>query len=522
MLCHLLQVLTTKGEIGETAFRMYYSYLQDGKTLQVSPWHDIPLYRSTAPAAPRQPSPMSPSESKPLDGAKTPPIRADNDDSKHASTAIVSDPKADWAAPSYSSVASEESSGPTTGPEATRSASIAGADTSQPVKGKVKAAVTRVSQQPIDEANASPSDPVASNPSGTTRPKVTTGSKQARVAESRDSSPQQESSGSSLTERGSTWDFVDADLADSLTDYSISTRSAAAPVEVPVTNSGPASSNVAGPPGSTAAVDAPIPPTPVPANRFASSINPPQLHCHFVCEIPRWTVYKQEIAKEEEGNPVAQVVNTDGTLRKYPFVGSVMFNYGCLPQTYEAPQVVFADTGVGGDGDPLDVLELGAKPCARGQVMVIKILGVLGLVDANQTDWKVLAIALDDPLAPKLNTISDVTTHIPGAVEAIRESLRTSKRALTGEDNRFALDERAMPIEYAASVIEQAHRHWKGLFSSVSAPVAVPAAAVTSAPAVNTAPVVGSVAAEPVNSAIDTVHEPPMPAPSLGEADGLD
>ena len=39
----------------------------------------------------------------------------------------------------------------------------------------------------------------------------------------------------------------------------------------------------------------------------------------------------------------------------------------------------------------------------RGEVKQVKILGVMALIDEGETDWKVLAIDVNDPLASKMN-----------------------------------------------------------------------------------------------------------------------
>lgn len=42
--------------------------------------------------------------------------------------------------------------------------------------------------------------------------------------------------------------------------------------------------------------------------------------------------------------------------------------------------------------------------------MQVKALGVIGLIDEGQTDWKIIAINVNDPNADKLNGNA---THIP-------------------------------------------------------------------------------------------------------------
>lgn len=41
--------------------------------------------------------------------------------------------------------------------------------------------------------------------------------------------------------------------------------------------------------------------------------------------------------------------------------------------------------------------------CSRGEVIKVKVLGVLAMIDEGETDWKVIAINVDDPEASDLN-----------------------------------------------------------------------------------------------------------------------
>lgn len=100
----------------------------------------------------------------------------------------------------------------------------------------------------------------------------------------------------------------------------------------------------------------------------------------FVCEIPLGTTAKMEIHKRcdrllatsnsacsLEHNPIVQDRFKDGSLRHYKYGASIV-NYGAISQTWEAPDIVDGDTGLGGDNDPIDVLQLNARPCPRGAV----------------------------------------------------------------------------------------------------------------------------------------------------------
>lgn len=48
--------------------------------------------------------------------------------------------------------------------------------------------------------------------------------------------------------------------------------------------------------------------------------------------------------------------------------GDYLFNYGCLPQTWEDPAHISDETGLKGDNDPIDVLEIGTRQLKPGEV----------------------------------------------------------------------------------------------------------------------------------------------------------
>eukprot|EP00126_Sphaerothecum_destruens_P000861 Sdes_comp11468_c0_seq1m2758 len=137
---------------------------------------------------------------------------------------------------------------------------------------------------------------------------------------------------------------------------------------------------------------------------------------NMVVEIPRWSNAKMEISKSEKLNPIVQDVKK-GQLRYvhniFPHKGYI-WNYGAFPQTYEDPDHIDPDTGCKGDCDPLDVLEIGHRVKASGEVIQVKVLGLQALLDEGETDWKILAIDVKDPLANLVNDISDVEKHFPG------------------------------------------------------------------------------------------------------------
>merc|ERR1711967_165436 len=82
-----------------------------------------------------------------------------------------------------------------------------------------------------------------------------------------------------------------------------------------------------------------------------------------VIEIPKMSKAKMEVATKEAFNPISQDIKK-GKLRDYH--GPLFWNYGCLPQTWEDPNIKNSDVGCVGDNDPLDVVEIGSSTLEMG------------------------------------------------------------------------------------------------------------------------------------------------------------
>lgn len=86
---------------------------------------------------------------------------------------------------------------------------------------------------------------------------------------------------------------------------------------------------------------------------------------NFIAEIPKFGKAKMEVATKEKFNPIAQDVKK-GKLRDYH--GPIFWNYGCLPQTWEDPNVLNPAVNCKGDNDPLDVVEIGSIVLPTGTI----------------------------------------------------------------------------------------------------------------------------------------------------------
>ncbi|KAK5990654.1 Inorganic pyrophosphatase [Cladobotryum mycophilum] len=196
---------------------------------------------------------------------------------------------------------------------------------------------------------------------------------------------------------------------------------------------------------------------------------------NMVVEIPRWTNAKLEISKEELLNPIKQDIKK-GKLRYvrncFPHKG-YLWNYGAFPQTWEDPNHLHPETKAKGDNDPLDVCEIGELVGYTGQVKQVKVLGVMALLDEEETDWKVIVIDVNDPLAPKLNDVEDVERHLPGLLRATNEWFRIYKIPDGKPENQFAFSGECKNKAYALDVVRECNEAWEKLITGQTNPGSV-------------------------------------------------
>ncbi|KAK6349908.1 Inorganic pyrophosphatase [Orbilia brochopaga] len=191
---------------------------------------------------------------------------------------------------------------------------------------------------------------------------------------------------------------------------------------------------------------------------------------NMIVEIPRWTNAKLEISKDELLNPIKQDIKK-GKLRYvrncFPHKG-YLWNYGAFPQTWEDPNVIHQETKAKGDNDPLDVCEIGELVGYTGQIKQVKVLGIMALLDEEETDWKVIVIDVNDPLAPKLNDVEDVERHLPGLLRATNEWFRIYKIPDGKAENQFAFSGECKNRKYALDIIRETHEAWEKMITGVT------------------------------------------------------
>jgi inorganic pyrophosphatase len=184
---------------------------------------------------------------------------------------------------------------------------------------------------------------------------------------------------------------------------------------------------------------------------------------NMVVEVPRWSNAKMEINKEEKLNPICQ----DQKKGKPRFVHNCfphhgyIWNYGAIPQTWEDPNHTDQHTNCKGDDDPIDVCDIGSTVHPIGTVIQVKVLGVMAMIDEGETDWKVIAIDINDPKAAELNDIGDVDKVFPGLISATNEWFKIYKIPAGKPENSFAFNGECKNREFAQGIIAETAASWK-------------------------------------------------------------
>ncbi|KAF2012220.1 inorganic pyrophosphatase [Aaosphaeria arxii CBS 175.79] len=190
-----------------------------------------------------------------------------------------------------------------------------------------------------------------------------------------------------------------------------------------------------------------------------------------VVEIPRWTDAKIETRRPEPFNPIFH----DDKKEKPRFVESVWphksypFLYGSIPQTWENPNVKHNFTNFVGDKDPMDVIDISETNGYVGQVRKVKVLGGIAMADSEETDWKVLAIDVNDPLAPLVNDFKDLEKYRPNLTQQVYDWF-TYYKVPRGDPVNPIIGDKWQDASFIVETIEESNRYWQDLVSGKEDP----------------------------------------------------
>ena len=153
-----------------------------------------------------------------------------------------------------------------------------------------------------------------------------------------------------------------------------------------------------------------------------------------VIEIPKGGKNKYELDKETGMLRLDRVLYT---ATHYPA------NYGFIPRTY-------AD-----DNDPLDVLVLCQEEIEPLTLVECYPIGVLIMVDSNERDEKIIAIAKQDPFLNTYKDISELPEHISSEIKHFFEVYKQLEEKQTEVDELLGRTEAEKIIEKSIRNYEQ-------------------------------------------------------------------
>ncbi|KZV94284.1 inorganic pyrophosphatase [Exidia glandulosa HHB12029] len=192
---------------------------------------------------------------------------------------------------------------------------------------------------------------------------------------------------------------------------------------------------------------------------------------NIVVTAPRWTNARIRLATEEPLAPLAHECrnNKPRIVRNlFPHHG-YPWNVGVVPQTWESPTLRIFGARWPADNGPLDVCEIGTRIASIGEVITVKVLGVIGVErqltgssDDRVTDWKLLVIDTRDPRSQALSSVADIEREEPGIVAASREWLQLHELP-DGKTHTLVADASPGDRERALEILRQSHTAWREL-----------------------------------------------------------
>jgi inorganic pyrophosphatase len=127
---------------------------------------------------------------------------------------------------------------------------------------------------------------------------------------------------------------------------------------------------------------------------------------NIIVEIPKGSANKYEIDKE---TGLIKLDRANYSSAPYPF------DYGFAPKTLWE------------DGDPLDVVVLTTFPLHPGILVAVRPVAVMEMIDSGESDYKVIAVPVEDKRWDDVNDLSDLNQHNLKEIQHFFETYKALK-----------------------------------------------------------------------------------------------
>lgn len=148
-------------------------------------------------------------------------------------------------------------------------------------------------------------------------------------------------------------------------------------------------------------------------------------YIHAVIEIPKGTTGKWEVNTKDSTQIVWEFKK--GKPRVVDYMGGYSANYGSVPQTAMPKDF-------GGDGENVDIVVLG-DAIPRGEVVKVKVVGLLNIVEPDGFDPKILAVKAGSPEAgePTIDALNSKYDNIVNETASWFENYKGPDASITVE-----------------------------------------------------------------------------------------
>lgn len=191
---------------------------------------------------------------------------------------------------------------------------------------------------------------------------------------------------------------------------------------------------------------------------------------NMIVEIPRGEAIKTLLNISEEMSPITVSMLPNSN---QPALENVDYihDFGKLPQTYSSASVEDQLAKLVGNGQPLDVVEISDRTHQIGDIVPVKILGVLGVASNNAVDYKLIAFDIRSAAADQINSLADIESHYPDLLAATRGYFRFYQ--FPQQVNDMLFNGEYQDASVAENLINEKHNEWQQLLESDSPPAGV-------------------------------------------------